>query len=230
MPTMGNDPRKFIRHNLLTLGRALDNPAQDLVRRDGTMWVTLEDVTANYETVKRTRNRKGLARLVARTNETWWNKPTRVYQVVSAAEGTADAFLAYVCPYVGNFTCFKMLGAQADVMFTSDMDGCTFGIGIPNRDGAVLVAHTNAQDKATGDQFNPNYAPQRAAQRTNLARGKVGGRMLEPDNYRDGAPIGKEFKAVTIGLRIGGKWEFWFQHQVCDWYAWREMVATTKIQ
>lgn len=230
MPTLGSDPKAFIRHNLLTLDSSLDNPAPALVRPDGTVLVTLQDVTGQYTTVKRNRNRKGLARLVPKTCETWWTKPASVYKVVPGQQGDPDSFAAYICPYQDNNTHTKMLGNDANVMFTGDMDGCTFGVGIPNANGDVLVGHSNAQNQAQGTQFNPDFAPQRAAQLGNLQNQNVAQMVVDPDVYRDNATQGREFKAVTVGLRVGNTWEFYYQHQEVDGMDWREKVATSKLQ
>lgn len=230
MPTLGNNPQEFIRHNLLTLSSALDDPSPNLVRSDGTVWVTLDDVTSQFKTVLRNRNRKGLARLVPRTNETWWTKLARIYEVVPAGVLDPDGFAAYICPYQDNATNFKMLGANASVMFTGDMNGCTFGVGIPNSIGNVRVGHANAKNQATGTNFNPNFVPQRAAQQASLTTGGAAQWLVDPDVYRDNPPQGMEFQAVTIGLRVGNAWMFYYQHQVADGVDLREKVATTKLQ
>lgn len=230
MPTLGNNPREFIRHNLLTLDPALDYPAPNLLRSDGTVWVKLEDRTNKYGTVIRHRNRQGLARLVPRTNESWWTKPASIFAVVPASALDPDGFPAYVCPYQDNAANFKMLRTDANVMFTGDMNGCTFGVGIPTPNGDVRVGHSNAQNQATGTTFQPNFAPQRLDQQTDLAVGGAAHMFVDPDVYRDGAPLGTEFVAVTVGLRIDEAWEFYYQHQVADGVELREKLATTKLQ
>lgn len=235
MTTFGDDPRAFIRHYLLTLDAQLDNPAPELLRTDGTVWVKLEDVTAAYTNgVIRNRNRKGLARLAPISQEisqqaAWWWTPTAIYQVTPAKYNDADAFAAYVCPYKDNSVQAKFLGADANYMFTGDMDGCTFGIGVPNSSGDVRVAHSNQQTLATGDQWNPNFAPQRTAQTQDVTNAGAGQHVLQPAVYRDNPPKGAELKAVTIGLRIKGAWEFYYQHQQVDGSDYRNKWATIKL-
>ncbi len=230
MPTFGSDRREFIRHNLLTLDSALDFPTPAMMRPDQTVWVTLDDVTAAYTTVQRSRNRRGLATLMPTMNQTWWTKPANIYKITPAVWNDPDGFAAYICPYADNTAQFKTLGASADYMFTGDMDGCTFGIGMPNGIGDVLVGHSNAQNQAGGSTFNPNYVPQRNAQRQDLVGGGTAQSVLEPDDYRDNPPLGTEFKAVSIGLRINNTWEFWYQHQNVDGADFRDLMAVTRLR
>src|SRR5262249_12321174 len=155
----------------------LDNPPPVWLRKDGTVLVKLVDATAEFGKVVRNRTRTGLAAKVPRTCQRWWTKPSKLYVVMPAKEGYADVFPAYICPYADNATHFRMLGADAAVMFTGDMDGCTFGVGVPNADGGVRVGHANAQIDAVGD--DPTGA-QRQSQRDNLARGGLT-RLVDPD-------------------------------------------------
>ena len=237
MPTMGTNPLEFLRHNLLMLHPSLDNPHRAWLRDDGTVLVRLIDATDGFGKVIRNRNRKGLASMVPRTCRRWWTKAAKIYSVMPAKEG--DVFPAYICPYADNETHTKMLGDDADVMFTGDMDGCTFGVGIPNPDGGVLVGHANAQKDANADLGDPTAA-QRQSQKDSLAKGGIV-RLVDPDDYRlpevsvpnpnrPGKWLCREFKAITIGLRINDSWEFYYQHQLVDGYDWREKVELVKLQ
>ncbi len=158
------------------------------------------------------------------------DKADEIFKVTPTVWNDPDAFAAYICPYADNSVQFKTLGSNADYMFTGDMDGCSFGIGMPNGLGDVQVGHSNAQSQATGSTFNPNFAPQRAAQRQDLVGGGTDQSMLEPAAYRDNPPLGTEFKAVTIGLRIHNAWEFWYQHQNVDGTDLRKLMAVTKLR
>jgi hypothetical protein len=109
------------------------------------------------------------------------------------------------------------------------MDGCSFGVGMPNSNGDVLVGHSNAQNKATGTNFNPNFGPQRTAQLQDLVTGGAGQAIVEPAAYRDNLPLGAEYKAVTVGLRINGTWGFWYQHRNVDGTALRDLIGVTKL-
>jgi hypothetical protein len=74
---MDGGPRKFLRHNLLTLATALDNPPGSMMSPQGTVMVTLADITNQWPTVTRNRNRKGLAALMPITSRTVWETPTK---------------------------------------------------------------------------------------------------------------------------------------------------------
>src|SRR5262245_24305641 len=145
----GNDPVKFLRKNLLTLHSSLDDPPAQLIRDDKTILVKLEDYTRCWKTAIRHRRRKGLAALVSKSNQKWWTKPTAVLAVLPAQDGDAGAFPAYICPFRYNTLCVRTLGTDAVVMFTGDMDGCTFGVGMPNANGGVRVGHANAIQEVT---------------------------------------------------------------------------------
>lgn len=232
MPGLGADPEAFIRHHLLTLHSDLDHPAQALLSPVGTVRVTLVDITNEYEGVWRNRNRRGLARLMPSCNTNWWVRTAQLFQVTPAQPGDAASFHAYICPYKDNRFKAKFLDSAADVMFTGDMDGCSFGVGMANAQGGVRVGHVNAKDSATGDQFHPNYTQQRADQANRLATENLTRGMVDPDRYRDGAPAGGEFKAVTIGLRINRAWRFYYQHHSTDGPGpdgHRQKMATVRI-
>jgi len=215
----------FIRHNLLTIDAALDFPAQQLVAHNGTVMVELEDVTGQFEVVKRARNRRLLARMfLSRRNEANWSKPASIYKVRPATGDNPLAFPAYICPYRDNETHSLTVRTDARVMFTGEMDGCTFGIGMPNTSGHVRVAHSNAQNLAQGTHWNPNFAPQRQAQTQNVTAQNAGDFRVEPDRYRVNAPDGTEFKAVVIGLSDGRNWRFYYQHQQVDGNALRNLM------
>jgi hypothetical protein len=95
--------------------------------------------------------------------------------------------------------------------------------------GDVLVSHSNAQNKATGTNFSPNFGPQRTARQQDLVTGGAGQAIVDPNVYRDNPPPGTEYKAVTVGLRIKGSWEFWYQHQNVDGTAWHNLLGVTKL-
>src|SRR5258708_40043674 len=65
-------------------------------------------------------------------------EPCKVYNVTAAASG-ADSFLAYVCDYKSGEINYQVLGREADLCFTTTMNGCTFGIGSPTAAGIVLA-------------------------------------------------------------------------------------------
>lgn len=219
MGLLGNDPRKFLRHNLLTLSTALENPPESMMSPQRTVLVKLIDRSDDWPTVTRNRNRRGLAALVSTTNQTHWTKPASLYEVLPAAQGDQNAFPAYICRWSGDHVCTKTLGRHADVMFTGNMNGCTFGVGISAADGTVRVGHANAASLAGGTADNPDFTAQRQAQHSALSTRGAGNRIVDPNVYRANVSYSgvgsKDFEiiAVTVGIRIGGKWEFYYQHQ-----------------
>jgi hypothetical protein len=86
-------------------------------------------------------------------------------------------------------------------MFTPSMNGCTFGIGIPNAAGDVLVCHSNSAKSGGGTPPDVQALVQRHLVEPVLSEG---GLILEPKDYRT---IGKE-QATTFGIRRAGGWEF----------------------
>jgi hypothetical protein len=219
MGLLGNDPRKFLRHNLLTLATALDDPPESTMSAQRTVMVTLNDITAQWPTVTRNRNRKGLASLMPATSRTVWEAPTNLYEIAPAPPGAKNAFPAYICRWAGDSVCTKTLGHDADVMFTGNMNGCTFGVGIPTADGSVRVGHANAASSAGGTADNPDFSTQRQMQRDALTTRGTGVNIVNPDVYRSNVAYSgvgsKDFEivAVTVGIRIANKWEFYYQHQ-----------------
>lgn len=216
------NPLKFLKGIFLTLASSLDYPTGTMVKPNGTVTVKLHDMAPDLQgmiTVARMRNRKGMASLMPKTNKSWWEKTINYYQVRPANPGDPEPFEAYICPYKDNETNTKFLDMSADFMFTGDMNGCTFGVGIPNVNGGVLVGHANAANYAlptphvTGT-WEERVAPQRDAQRERLARRGLE-QMIDPDVYRP-ADGEADLKAIAIGVRRGSDWSFWYQHQLYD--------------
>ena len=212
------NPLEFLKRNFLTLSPSLDYPTGTMVKPSGTVTVKLYDMAPDLQgmiTVARIRNRKGPAKLMPKSNKSWWEKTVNYYQVLLANPGDSETFEAYICPYRDNETNTKFLGMSANFMFMGDMNDCTFGLGIPNANGGVLVGHANAANQAldTGT-WDERLAPQQAAQRQNLAAQGLG-QMIDPSVYRAGDKC-EYMKAITIGVRSGGDWSFWYQHQLHD--------------
>jgi hypothetical protein len=91
------------------------------------------------------------------TSSTVWETPTNLYEVSDATNGASNAFPAYICPWSEDSVCTMTLGHDADIMFTGNMNDCTFGAGIPASDGTVRVGHANAASFATGTKDNPDF-------------------------------------------------------------------------
>src|SRR5689334_17727192 len=65
--------------------------------------------------------------------------------------------------------------------------------------------------------------------RQDLIAGGSASALVDPDVYRDNPPLGTEYKAVTIGLRINCVWESWYPHQNVDGTAMRDLIGVTKL-
>lgn len=121
------------------------------------------------------------------------------YLKASTETSSATALKSYICDYAKNNTNYALLSDKAKFCFTITMNGCTFGIGMPNSSGDVIVSHSNRAS-------DPNQAE---TQRDITLGGHRNGQvtMLEPSMYR---PVAK-MTCTTFGLRIGGRWKFYFQ-------------------
>jgi len=216
-------PRAFLRHNMLMLGVGAMNPAPEQLRPDGTMRLKLVDVGDGYN-LTRVRNRKGIPKLLNWINGTEQTKATNFYSVNPALATDPETFFAYVCPYAQDQSLSKQLGDAASLMFTAEMSGCSFGIGIPGPNGSVLVMHSNESLLATRE----STAPQALGQLQRLTEGGATNKMLLPENYRrvdDDNFI--DHRATTVGIRKGRKWEFWYQKFQAG--GDRHMMAVMKI-
>ena len=208
------DPLTFLRDNLLRYAGPRD-PQPHHLQANGTMLLALELKDPQNHPAARDRNRKGLPRLLKHLNlasrlGVSLTRGVNYYLArrATAADAPADTFPAYVCPYGENQGRSVFLGTDATLMFTVEMSGCSFGIGMPNGNGHVLVMHANDID--AGAQYGPRLQDTR--QYTRLVSANVYQQALEPGDYRthDGQTI--DTRATVMGLWRQGRWEFWYQH------------------
>jgi hypothetical protein len=141
-------------------------------------------------------------------------KTIPVYDIVNANNPQAG-FKAYICEYQRSEVSYTVLGKGADFCFTVTMNGCTFGIGVPNQEGDILVSHCNQAEvenitDSLGTTPEGNMYEKQLALVKKLHGDK--GAYLEPARYR---PNGKE-NITTFGVRRGGAWEFWYQSYTYD--------------
>lgn len=129
-----------------------------------------------------------------------------------ALRGTAgarnrDYLNAYFCPYGDDAMHSITVSNGADFMFTTNMDGCSFGVGSPTATGARRVAHVNLRSTAQSH----------AAQRGTLQVGGLSDIMVDPDRYMTSSrtPTANygEVKATTIGIRDTGTGQWRFRYQ-----------------
>jgi hypothetical protein len=120
---------------------------------------------------------------------------------VANVKSVSAPFKAYFCPYRGGQTLGTVISNKADFMFTTQMDGCSLGIGMANSSGARLIYHSNVGGNVD-------------AQQTQLTS-KLGigiETVWAPKSYR--MEFGQaELCATTFGVRNkdSGQWKVYSQ-------------------
>ncbi len=128
--------------------------------------------------------------------------PAGFLQHVHSVESISPPFKAYFCPYRQGQTLGTVVSKDANYMFTTQMDGCSLGIGMAAPDGARLIYHANVGGNVP-------------VQETNLDS-KLGSANIEtiwsPKSYR--FEFGQaELCSTTFGVRDQktGQWSFFSQ-------------------
>jgi len=118
-----------------------------------------------------------------------------------------DYLNAYWCPYDPGTMHAITVDNGADFMFTTNMDGCSFGVGCQAVGGARRVAHINLAGMPNSHNV----------QNATLGLQQLNRHLVNPDTYMQsplapGAIYG-EIKLTTIGIRNTGTghWSFWYQ-------------------
>ncbi|MDX8130257.1 hypothetical protein QLH52_23405 [Methylomonas sp. OY6] len=125
----------------------------------------------------------------------------------NATSANRDYLRAYWCPYEDDAMHSIMVGAGADFMFTSNMDGCSFGVGSATPTGDRRVAHINLRSQPNSHNLQDGT----------LAVQSLTDHHVKPDRYmkssRTPGSIPGEIKATTIGIRntATGAWSFHYQ-------------------
>ena len=118
-----------------------------------------------------------------------------------------DYLNAYWCNYAVDLQFAIIVANAADFMFTSNMDGCTFGVGSPAANGACRVSHINLRSQPNSHNL----------QRGTLSMQGFDDKVVDPDRYMTSSRVPTalygEIKATTIGIRNTGtgQWEFRYQ-------------------
>ncbi len=126
---------------------------------------------------------------------------------------------AFFCPFGADATYGTTLDNQsASLMFTTQMDGCTFGIG--NATGnSVLVFHSNEAGVGGKSGRAAQAQAQDAALQTAFGNQGVGiASTLSPvgaHNYKTSSK-GTEYQATTFGIRTGTQWSFYSQRYTIE--------------
>lgn len=137
------------------------------------------------------------------------------------AQGTTG-FLAYICDYAENNISYQVLDDEADFCFTITMNGCTFGIGRPTKEGYVLVSHCNNKQPMEGDPQDEGQQDRQRKLDLAFHGPQVG--LFEPSSYRPTA----RHCATTFGVRIKGSWKFYYQSYAFFGNRWAYEVYGTK--
>ncbi len=123
----------------------------------------------------------------------------RCFMLRQAEGGDAVTFEAYLAEYQSGRTPLTVLGTRAQLCFTANMNGCTFGIGHQaTPESGLVVTHSNSRG---GGSQEANIARQRRL--ASLVVGP-GGVLFEPEHYRT-----NEKNSITFGYRSPGqRWRF----------------------
>jgi hypothetical protein len=118
-----------------------------------------------------------------------------------------DYLAAYWCNYGQDEQFRIMVAGAANFMFTTTMDGCTFGIGSATATGARLVSHINMSWEG---------AQAHTAQRGVLRHQGMAQHIVDPDRYMRTQHVPQalpgQIKATTVGVRdAAGHWTFRYQ-------------------
>lgn len=109
-----------------------------------------------------------------------------------------DYLNAYWCNYGDDSQYAITVAGAADFMFTSNMDGCSFGVGSATPTGARRVSHINLRSQPGSHNL----------QRGTLTLQGLDDSVVDPDRYmtssRVPGAIYGEIKATTIGIRDVG--------------------------
>ena len=128
-------------------------------------------------------------------------KPVDVWNLRSDGGGAHNGLRAYICNYQPQAVNSVDIGFLGDYCFTTNLNGCTYGIGPRQADGTRRVSHANR---------GGNTILQRTdiQNQNNVGATLPGVTMLEPAEYRR---LGGELHATVFGIRSGYNWSFYYQ-------------------
>ncbi|MGH7067307.1 MAG: hypothetical protein ACREFO_04170 [Acetobacteraceae bacterium] len=132
------------------------------------------------------------------------SRAVSVKRIEAADEGDPSAFLTWICNYEGNKVHYQTLTSERKFCFTATMNGCTFGIGSPTREGALIVSHAN--QKVDSNDIVDQSLEQATMTRKGLPEGS---HLFQPQSYEFGPK--RLVNTTLFGVYINRGWEFWFQ-------------------
>ncbi|GGF65763.1 hypothetical protein GCM10007301_26850 [Azorhizobium oxalatiphilum] len=218
----------FLEKNILLVDPKLQNPKKEKLNKDRTVYVELAWTNLSYTSLVRIKNVKSKSFCCFTSAPSQKSVPAKLVIVRPSTQKSEGAFKAYICPYSNDFVHAIVLERAADVMFTANMDGCTFGIGQPSPQGVVRVAHANAQGI---ESKSDTPDPQRREQVRMLKQEGTDQHIVDPYAYVDRAPFGHGHTAVTVGLRDpkSNRWSFYYQHHLHDHPAMRTLLKLVQV-
>ncbi|MEM6537548.1 MAG: hypothetical protein AAF668_07445 [Pseudomonadota bacterium] len=110
-------------------------------------------------------------------------------------------FDAYIIEYKERNTPITILGTEAQLAFTANMNGCTLGIGSQkSATDALVVTHANSKGKGSQQANTDDQATK------SRAVAGAGATLLEPTTYRTNDKM-----AITFGVRKPTeRWRFYY--------------------
>lgn len=145
-------------------------------------------------------------------------KSSPVYYIKQAGQ-EGGAFNAYICDYKEGELNYQVLGTEAPFCFTTTINGCTFSVGVPAPDGALMVSHTNMKLS----EMDPTDAVTRGAMPQTNFQGAVAtefhghGVLVDPTVYWTGGDRidGNKINVTVFGIFDRG-WKFFYQRWTRD--------------
>ena len=199
---MRADPKSFLRHYLVTIATGV--PGDEVVLQQ----------QATFRTVAGSQTFNGFTTGISGMTGQMMGRSQ--LQIMKVPEGTAAGaneavFQAWYIPVTdvdggGGLAHPVLLSGSdgPDIAFTSQVSGCTIGIGYARVDGSRLISHIRPP---SGQPTNQTYADMRNA--ASLGRmATIFERPSRPGMQSYGNPNNR---ATIIGVRTAGQWRFYAQ-------------------
>jgi hypothetical protein len=142
----------------------------------------------------------------------------RLTQTAATNSGNPLCAKTWICPYQVNAIKYQTLNNSRIFCFTTNMNGCTFGIGgSQGTDGTLTVSHANKAE--TGEIVS--WSAQIEEQRTMHA----GAAHFDPYHYSAGGferqGVAVKYYTTTFGVYENNSWSFYYQTSYGSGFNWR---------